>query len=172
MVPDVLTFISGAGLLIAGEEAPKGFMDALPDPMKVDPVALLFVMGLVTLLFFFLKFLFFKPIIQVMDDRDAAIQSGAVRRAEATALVEARQADYAARLKELRAQAFDHRKALATAAAEQKQAILDQARREAGGQRAEAVAQLQAAREAAKADLLAQVEALSDSMVSHLLRQA
>ena len=172
MVPDVLTSISGAGLLLLGAEPAKSFMDTLPDPMKIDPWALLFVMVLVTLLFVFLKYLFFKPIIKVMDDRDAAIQSGSVRRAEAASLVEQRQADYAARLKELRAKAFEHRKALSAAAALEKQTLLDQSRAQAGAHRDQALAELKAASETAKADLMAQVDALSDSMVSHLLRQA
>lgn len=160
----------GAGFLSAG--APQGFMDALPDPMKVDPWALLFVMGLVTALFVFLKYAFFKPIIRVMDDRDMAIQSGANRRAEAASLVEQRQADYAARLKELRAKAFEHRKALAAAASKEKEALLDKARQESTDHRARALAELKATQESAKADLMTQVEALSESMVSHLLRQA
>ena len=172
MLPDVLTSFSGAVTLSMGEEAPKGFMDALPDPMKVDPWALLFVMALVTALFIFLKYAFFKPVIKVMDDRDAAIQSGSDRRAEAAALVEQRQAEYAGRLKELRAKAFEHRKALSAAAAQEKLALLEKARQEAGAHRTRALEELKAASEAAKADLLAQVESLSESMVSHLLRRA
>ncbi|BDU71149.1 hypothetical protein METEAL_03230 [Mesoterricola silvestris] len=162
--------IGGAGILLAGE--PKSFMDALPDPMKVDPATLLFVMVLVTSLFVFLKYVFFKPIIQVMDDRETAIQSGASRRAEATALVEQRQADYAARLKELRAQAFEHRKSLSAAASREKEALLEKARAESAQNRERALAELRATQESAKADLMAQVEALSESMVSHLLRRA
>ncbi len=82
-------------------------------------------MVLVTCLFLFMKQVFFKPVVQVMDDREAAIQSGSARRAEAAALVEARQADYAARLRELRGKAFEHRKALAAAAVRQKEALLE-----------------------------------------------
>jgi F0F1-type ATP synthase membrane subunit b/b' len=107
-----------------------------------------------------------------MDDREAEIQSGAVRRAEAATLVEARQADYANRLRELRAKAFEHRKALAAAAVRQKEALLEQARTAAGERRAAALARLEATREAAKAELMTEVEALSESMVQHLLRQA
>jgi F-type H+-transporting ATPase subunit b len=172
VLPDVLISLSGAGYLLAGAEAPKGFMDALPDPMKIDPGTLVFVMVLVTALFIFLKYMFFKPIIQVMDDRDAAIQSGASRRAEAATLVEQRQADYAARLKELRGQAFEHRKALSDVASKEKETLLDLARQESAGHRARALAELKATQESAKADLMAQVDALSESMVSHLLRQA
>ena len=173
MFPDVMATIWQAGIVAAGgAEAPRGFMDTLPDPMKLDLPALLFVMVLVTCLFLFLKRVFFKPIVQVMDDREAAIQSGAARRAEAAALVEARQAEYAARLRDLRGQAFEHRKALAVAAGREKQDLLDRARRESGAHRTAALAQLKTAQEAAKAELLTQVEALSESVAQHLLRQA
>ena len=173
MFPDVVATIWQTGVLAtAGAAAPKGFMDTLPDPMKLDAPALLFVMALVTCLFLFMKRVFFRPIVQVMDDREAAIQSGAARRAEAASLVEARQAEYAARLRDLRTQAFEHRKALAAAAGREKQALLERARTEAAEHRTAALADLKAAQEAAKADLLAQVDALSESMVQHLLSQA
>ena len=155
-----------------GGGEPKGFMQTLPDPMQVDPVSLVFVVVLVTALFIFLKFVFFKPIIKVMDDREEAIQSGANRRAEAAALVERRQGDYAARLKDLRTRAFEHRKALAAAATQERQALLEKARQEATGRRTQALAELQTARAAARTDLMAQVDALSESMVAHLLREA
>jgi len=107
-----------------------------------------------------------------MDDREAEILSGASSRAEAATLVEGRQAEYAARLRELRARAFEHRKALAAVAGREKEALLAQARSAADAQRAAALAQLATAQEAAKVELLTQVEALSESMVQHLLRQA
>jgi len=172
LVPDVLTSLAGSGVLLMGGGEPKGFMQTLPDPMQVDPVSLVFVVALVTALFIFLKFVFFKPIIKVMDDREEAIQSGANRRAEAAALVERRQGDYAARLKDLRTRAFEHRKALAAAATQERQALLEKARQEATGRRTQALAELQTARAAARADLMAQVDALADSMVAHLLREA
>jgi F-type H+-transporting ATPase subunit b len=173
VIPDVMASFWQFGILAAsGAEAPKGFMDTLPDPMKLDPGTLIFVMVLVTGLFLFMKTVFFRPLVRVMDDREADIQSGAARRAEAAALVEARQADYAASLRELRAKAFEHRKSLAAAAGREKQALLEQARRDSGERRTTALAELKAAQEAAKAELLTQVEALSESRVKHLLRQA
>ena len=173
MFPDVMASIWHFGILASsGTDAPKSFMDTLPDPMKLDAGTLIFVMVLVTCLFLFMKQFFFKPLVKVMDDREAAIQSGSARRAEAAALVEARQADYAARLHELRAKAFEHRKALAGAAVREKETLLEQARKDAGTRRAAALAQLGTAQEAAKAELMTQVEALSESMVQHLLRQA
>ena len=173
MFPDLMASVWQIGVVATGgAEASKGFMDTLPDPMKLDAPTLLFVMVLVTCLFLFLKRVFFKPIVQVMDDREAAIQSGAARRAEAAALVEARQAEYAARLRDLRGQAFEHRKALSVAAGKEKQVLLERARQDASERRATALAELGAAQEAAKAELLTQVEALSESMVQQLLRQA
>jgi F0F1-type ATP synthase membrane subunit b/b' len=160
--PEAMAGLAQCGLLTSGgPDGSKGFMDALPDPMKLDLGTLIFVMVLVTGLFLFMKYVFFKPIVRVMDDREALIHSGSARRAEAAALVEARQAEYAARLHELRSKAFEHRKALAGAAAQSKAAQL-----------ATAAEALQAAQEAAKAQLLAQVGGLSDSVVQHLLRQA
>ena len=173
MLPDVMTSFLEAGIALpGGTEAPKGFMDTLPDPMKLELMPLLFTIGLVTALFLFLKYVFFRPIVKVMDEREAAIQAGADRRVEAAALVEQRQADYAGRLRDLRNQAFEHRKALATAAALEKTTLLEQARQTADASRRSALSALQAAKEAAKGELLTQVEALSESMVKHLLRQA
>ena len=172
MLPSALTAILGIAMRLPDAPAPKGFMDSMPDPMKLDLGPLLFVIVLITALFVFLKYAFFKPIIKVMDEREAAIQSGNASRTEAAAQVERRQAEYATRLRELRGQAFDHRKALAAAAAKSKVEILDQARASAGATRGTALAELEAARNAAKTELLAQVDALSDSMVQHLLRQA
>ncbi len=173
MFPDVMASTWQLGIMIAsGNEAPKSFMDSLPDPMKLDPATLIFVMVLVTCLFLFMKTVFFRPLVKVMDDREAEILSGASSRAEAATLVEGRQAEYAARLRELRARAFEHRKALAAVAGREKEALLAQARSAADAQRAAALAQLATAQEAAKVELLTQVEALSESMVQHLLRQA
>ena len=172
MIPEVTASIWQFGILTAGSDASKSFMDTLPDPMKLDAGTLIFVMVLVTCLFLFMKAVFFRPLVQVMDDREAAIQSGAAKRAEAAALVETRQAEYATRLRELRARAFEHRKALAAAALKEKEALLEQARQASGEKRGAALAQLKTAQEAAKAELLTQVEALSESMVKHLLRQA
>lgn len=173
MLPSIASSLPGIGLLQpGGPEAPKGFMDTLPDPMKLELGALLFVIALITILFLFMKALFFKPIIKVMDERDADIQSGAASRAEAAAQVETRQAEYANRLRELRTQAFEHRKALAAGAAKEKTTLLEQARTAASATRDTALAELQVAKETAKTDLMAQVDALSESMVQHLLKQA
>ena len=172
VVPFVTTPFLQAGLLLSDATAPKSFLDTLPDPMKPELGALLFVMALITCLFVFMKYVFFKPIIQVMDEREEAIRSGSAHRAEAAAQVERRQAEYDARLRELRTQAFEHRKALAFAETQEKLGLLDTARAAAAATRATALAELQAAKASAKTELVAQVEALSESMAQHLLERA
>lgn len=158
------------GLLEGG--APKSLYDSLPDPMKPDLWALGLTVALVITLILVLRSLLFRPLLALLDKREQDVNAGSDTKAKAAALVEQRQAEYNAQLKELRAQAFAHRKALAEAAAKEKQALVDEARTKAGAQRAEALASLKVQHEAAKGQLMAQVDALADSMVSHLLKQA
>jgi len=152
--------------------ATPNFMDALPDPMKLDVYQTGFVIVLITVLYLFLKFMFFKPITQVMDERDAAIAAGGSAKAEAASQVERRQSEYASRLRELRGRAFEHRKALAVAAAQEKASLLERARLQSSESRLAAIEALKTEKEIAKKDLVAQVDALSESMVQHLLKQA
>lgn len=144
----------------------------MPDPMRPDPVALLFIIALLVVLYLYLRTVFFLPITKVMADRDRDLQSGGDAKAKAAAELDARQRDYQGRLKELRAQAFARRKALAEAAGREKVALLDTARGRAAQQREEAVAALRTQQAAAKQDLLAQVDALAESMAQSLLKQA
>lgn len=173
VIPIALDSLPGSGLLLANAgEASPSFMDALPDPMKLDPYQIGFVIVLMTALYLFLKFAFFKPVVQVMDEREAAIAAGGAAKAEAAARVEQRQAEYAAQLRELRAKAFEHRKALAAAAALEKGRLLETARQQASETRSATLADLMAKKEAAKTELMTQVDTLAESMVQHLLKQA
>jgi len=158
--------------LLASADPGASFMDSLPDPMKLQLPVVAFVVVLLILLFAFLKSVLFKPLTKVMDDREQAIRSGSATKAEASAQIEARQAEYAARLKEFRGKAFDYRKTLAQAVTAERQGLLDEARQAASVQRSRAIADLQAEQKTAETDLRAQVEALSESMVQHLLKQA
>ena len=144
----------------------------MPDPMRPDLPSLLFVVILLVVLFLYLRTVFFQPITKVMDDRDRDLNAGSDAKAQAAAKLEARQKDYQARLKELRAQAFEARKALADAATKEKQRLLDEARTQAQAERQAAVASLQAQQAAARQSLLAQVDALAESMAQTLLKQA
>lgn len=163
-----------AGLVIASalEPAEKSLLASLPDPMRPDLPALGFVIVLIILLFFYLRSVFFNPITSLMNQREKDMNAGSDAKAAAAAAIEARQADYSARLKELRAQAFAHKKALSEAAAQEKQALLAEARTKATGHRELALDSLRTQQAQAKSDLTAQVDALSDSMVQHLLKQA
>lgn len=144
----------------------------MPDPMRPDLPALLFVIVLLVVLYIYLKAVFFKPITQVMDDRERDLSAGGEAKAEAAAQLEARQKDYQGRLKDLRAQAFERRKALADAAGRDKQQMLEDARAKALAERQAAVAALKAQQTEAKQNLLAQVDALSETMAQTLLKQA
>lgn len=179
MLGDAVTLIhmaslwEGSGLMaLAQGSEPKGFMDLLPDPMKPGLVDLGVTIGILVVTMLVLRLFLFKPLMETLDRRDRDINAGSETKASAAALIDLRQADYAAKLKDLRAQAFGHRKSLAEAAAKEKQSLLDDARAKAGVRRAEASTALSAQREAAKAELVAQVDALSESMVQHLLKQA
>jgi F-type H+-transporting ATPase subunit b len=158
--------------LMASANPEASFMDSLPDPMKLQLPVVAFVIVLLILLFVLLKFLLFQPLTKVMDDREDAIRLGSATKAEAAAQIEARQAVYAAKLRELRGQAFEHRKTLTAAVSAEKQTVLDAARLAASTQRNQALDELKAEQKVAETELRAQVEALSESMVQHLLKQA
>lgn len=144
----------------------------MPDPMRPDLPAVLFVIVLLVVLYIYLKVVFFKPITQVMDDRERDLSAGGDAKAQAAAELDARQKDYQGRLKDLRAKAFDRRKTLADAAGQEKQRLLEEARTQALAERQAAVASLKAQQAEAKQNLLAQVDALSESMAQTLLKQA
>ncbi|MBL0312844.1 MAG: ATP synthase F0 subunit B [Holophagaceae bacterium] len=168
----VLWQAASFGLLemLGGE--PKGFIESLPAPMQINWRELLVVMLLVTLLYFFLKASFFKPMIAVMDQREQDMNAGSEAKALAMAMIEQRQAEYQSKLRDLRAQAFSHRKILAEAASKEKQALLDQTRTQAQAQREVSLAQLKSQAEAASGELMAQVDVLAESMAQNLLKQA
>lgn len=144
----------------------------MPDPMRPDLPAILFVIVLLIVLYLYLRVVFFKPITKVMEDRERDLHAGGEAKAQAAAQLDARQKDYQGRLKDLRAQAFARRKALADAAGKEKQRLLDETRAKAGVDRQAAVASLKAQQAAAKQSLLAQVDALAESMAQTLLKQA
>ena len=144
----------------------------MPDPMRPDLPALLFVIVLIVVLHFYLRAVFFGPITKVMKDRDRDLDAGGDAKAQAAAQMEARQKDYQVRLKELRAQAFEARKALADAATKEKLRLLDEARAKAQAEQQAALASLKTQQANAKQSLLAQVDALAESMAQTLLKQA
>ena len=160
------------GLLGALGGEPKGFIESLPAPMQINWRELVVVWLLVTILYFFLKATFFKPLVAVMDQREKDMNAGAEAKALAMAMIEQRQADYQSKLRDLRHQAFGHRKVLAEAASKEKQLLLDQTRAQAQAQREESLALLKSQAAAASTELISQVDVLAESMAQHLLKQA
>ncbi len=159
--------LGSSGLFLA---TGGGFLDALPDPMRPDLKEVTFVMVVVTLLFWVLKATFFKPVLQVMDDREGRIQAGTTKRAEALALVEQRQAEYQARMAQLRTQAFEHKKRLAESASSERQKLLESTRAQVVEDRRVALERLEGQSATAKEDLVRQVDELAESMVNALLK--
>jgi F-type H+-transporting ATPase subunit b len=147
------------------------FMDTLPDPMRPTLFEIGFVVVVVVLLYFFLKSMLFAPLGRLMDDRETDIAAGASLKLEVSKTIEARQADYAEKVRELRSKAFEHRKALALGASEEKNRVVDDARQRALAMRKEAMDKLVSQRETARAELVAQVDALADTVAQHLLKQ-
>jgi F-type H+-transporting ATPase subunit b len=157
----------------AGAPGPiQQILSQMPDPMRPDPVALLFAISLLVVLYIYLRVVFFQPLTRLMEDRDRDLHAGDEAKAHAAAELEARQQDYQGRLKELRAAAFSRRKALAEAAGRERLRLLEEARQQSAAQRQEALAALQAQQAAARQELLAQVDALAESMALTLLKQA
>jgi F-type H+-transporting ATPase subunit b len=166
----VLVSLRTAILLAKDASSGGGILDSLPDPMRPTLLEVGFVIVLLTILHFFLKSALFRPLIKIMDDREAEIQAGATTKLEASKAIESRQADYAEKLKDLRMQASERRKALASAAAYEKAKLIDKARQDAAIVRKDAAERLAAQKDAAKSELVAQVDALAESMAHHLLR--
>lgn len=162
--------LCGAALL-GGPEG-GGFLEALPDPMRPTWQEVVFVLVLVTVLYHILRTVFFRPITGLMAQRERDMEAGTRAKAEAAKLVDQRQGDYMARLKELRAKAFARKKELSEAVAKDRSDLIDEARTAAQAQRKAAAESLDAVRVRAKADLEAQVDALAESMVQRLLKGA
>ncbi len=156
----------------AGDGPVARILAQMPDPMRPDLPALLFVIVLLVVLYLYLRVVFFGPITKVMEDRDRDLDAGGDAKAVAAAQLDARQRDYQARLKELRAQAFEARKELADAAGREKLRLLDEARVKAQAEQRAALESLRAQQAVAKQDLLAQVDALAEAMAQTLLKQA
>lgn len=160
-------------LLAPAGEGPIGrILAQMPDPMRPDLPALLFMIVLLVVLYLYLRVVFFQPITKVMAERDRDLSAGGDAKALAASQLDARQKDYQGRLKDLRARAFERRKVLADAAGKEKQRLLDEARTQAQAERHAAVESLKAQQAAARQSLLTQVDALAESMAQTLLKQA
>lgn len=145
-------------------------LSALPEPMRPYLPQVLSVIVLVAILTFVLRGIFFKPMGEVLLQRAQRLNAGSDTKAKAMALLEARQGEYDAKVKALRLEASQRRKALADAAAAERTRLVEEARAKAGAARTEAFAALDAQREAARKDLVAQVDHLAEAMAQQLVK--
>ena len=152
-------------------EDTQRFIEQMPAPMQLNWKEILFIAALVTFLYLFLKASFFTPMVALMDQREKDMNAGGEAKALAASMIEARQVEYQSKLRDLRTQAYGHRKALAEAASKEKHALLDQTRAQAQAHRIEALALLETQAGAAKTELMAQVDLLAESMMQRLLKQ-
>jgi F0F1-type ATP synthase membrane subunit b/b' len=160
-------------MLLSGDAAHGGgFLDSLPDPMTPTLIEVGFVIALLVFLHFFMKHVFFGPVGKFMDDREEEMHSGAAIKFEIAKSINLGQIVYAEKLRGVRTKASKHRKALLDAATEERIRLVNKARHDAKSLRKDAADILIAQRETAKSELIAQVDALANSMVQHLLRQA
>jgi F0F1-type ATP synthase membrane subunit b/b' len=151
-------------------EGDGGLLSSMPDPMRPYLPQVIAVILLVSLLVVVLKKGFFAPLGDVLAERARSLSAGSDTKAQAMALLDSRQKDYDAQLRDLRQQAAQRRKALADAAAAEKTRLVDAARAKANASRTEAFAALDGQREAAKKDLVAQVDQLADAMAQQLVK--
>lgn len=147
-----------------------GFMDALPDPMKLDLVEVIFVIILVSALFLFLRSFFFTPLVKVMDERESTIQSGIQSKGEAAKRVSEAQAAFDQKLRNMRAKNFELRKALTQAAQSEKETLVASSRQKAESDRQVGLHELQRQREVAEQTLTTQIDQLAESMTQQLLK--
>ncbi len=151
-------------------EGDGGLLSSMPDPMRPYLPQVIGVIVLVGVLVFVLKGIFFKPMAETLADRAKRLSAGSDTKAQAMALLESRQKDYDTKLRDLRQQAAARRKALADAAGAEKLSLLEAARAKANAARSEAFAALDGQRDAAKKDLVAQVDQLADAMAQQLVK--
>jgi len=56
--------------------SPSEILASMPDPMRPYLLQIVFVMVLVTIMYIYLRLVFFKPLTQMMSNRSAEIQKG------------------------------------------------------------------------------------------------
>lgn len=145
-------------------------LSSLPEPMRPYLPQVLSVIVLVGILVFVLRGVFFRPMADVLHERAHRLSAGSDTKAKAMALLEARQGEYDAKVKALRQEASQRRKVLAEAAAAERTRMVEEARAKAGAARTEAFAVLDTQREAARKDLVAQVDQLAEAMALQLVK--
>ena len=123
-------------------------MEIIPTPFVV--LLQLFPFGLTALA---LYYILFKPMLAYLDERTAAIEGERQKASQLEERVNARMADYEARLEKAQAEVADLRTTRRAEAVAQYNALINEARQKAEAQVAVALEQLGTEREAARASL-------------------
>lgn len=123
-------------------------MEIIPTPFVV--LLQLFPFGLTALA---LYYILFKPMLAYLDERTAAIEGERQKASQLEERVNARMAEYEARLEKAQAEVADLRTTRRAEAVAQYNALINEARQKAEAQVAVALEQLGTEREAARASL-------------------
>ncbi len=122
-------------------------------------------------LHFYLKYIFFKPLAKVLQERYDATQGAQKRAAESLEKAAAKTAEYEAALRAARAEVYQQQEQLHKKLQEENAIKLQAAREQAEAGVREAKANLAAEIEQAKKDLAAQSDALADQIADTILQR-
>lgn len=126
---------------------------------------------LVLLLHFYLKSTFFKPIEKLLKDRYDATAGAQKKAAEAVSRAEQKAAEYEAAITKARAEIYKANEERRKLLADQFTARFAEERKAADTQLAEAKAAIAAESAAARQSLMAQTEAIAETITSQILRR-
>jgi len=148
---------------------PAEILASMPDPMRPYLGQIIFVMALVTVMYLYLRLIFFKPLTQMMSDRAAEIQKGSDTKQIAAQQIAGEQKKYQEQMKALRAKAFERKKELTSLAVSEKNQLIEQAHREVTLLRSQARKALEEASVQARKSLEADIQGIADAMVQQIL---
>ncbi len=148
---------------------PVEILASMPDPMRPYLFQILFVMALVTVMYIYLRFVFFKPLTQMMSKRASEIHQGSNTKQMAAQQVAAEEKKYQEQMKSLRTKAFERKKELSSLAVQEKKQLIDQAQREVALLRAQAQKKLEDASIQARKSLEKDIQDIAEAMVQQIL---
>lgn len=149
--------------------SPSEILASMPDPMRPYLLQIVFVMVLVTIMYIYLRLVFFKPLTQMMSNRSAEIQKGFDTKQIAAQKIANEQKKYQEQMKALRAKAFDRKKELSSLANLEKNQLIEQAQREVALLRSQARKTIEQSSSEARKSLDGEIQSLADAMVRQIL---
>lgn len=126
---------------------------------------------LVIFLYFYLKYIFFKPLDKVLRARYEATEGARLRAEESLQKAAAKTAEYEAAIRAARAEVYQQQEKLHRQLQEEQAASVQAARQQAEAAVRDAKAELAAEMEQAKKDLAAQSDALAGQIAEAILNR-